>query len=92
MFDRAEFLIAMQFAHRRLSRMAGRSHLFWTPTGRFVWKTDENDVMNRLKQIQSIESDDEILKGGLLGGNVHDAKEAADAVIEFLKQIPRLRF
>jgi hypothetical protein len=82
LFDRTEFLITMEYAHLR----AGEDHSwFWTPLGDFIFR-GRGSVDERLAAIEALPDGAPMLAAGLLGGTAASAKEAVDAVREFLSK------
>jgi hypothetical protein len=86
LFDRTEFLIALDFAHHRLQRMKQTGLWFWVPLGRFVWKRSGDGVSKRLSQFEQLPAESPILKAGLLGGTPETATAAVNAIRDFLKK------
>ena len=86
LFDRTEFLIALEFAHHRLQRMKQTGLWFWVPLGRFVWRESGDGVSQRLSQFERLPAESPILKAGLLGGTPERAAAAVNAIRDFLKE------
>ena len=85
LWNETEFLIALEFTHHRLARMAGgTAGWFWAPPGRFIWSRLEPLPEDRLTKIQNLDERSPLLAAGLLGGRAESAVEAANALKEFV--------
>jgi SIR2-like domain len=85
-WDRAEFIISLEFARLRLDREKETGVWFWVPLGRFVWKREGDPFEARLQRFENLNAADPALQAGLLGGTPVTANEAVMAVRDFVKK------
>jgi hypothetical protein len=87
-WDDAEFMIAMESAHLRLSRQKKEEGLwFWIPVGRFIWRRTGTPLSERLTRIRELDPSSVELCAGLIGGTPEAAKDAATAASEFFGSV-----
>jgi hypothetical protein len=86
LFDAAELLICITFAHHRIKRMTGSGLWFWAPLGRFIWKDSRNMLPAELDRIAALPESDPLIRSGLFGSNQAEAKPTLDAVREFYRE------
>ncbi len=87
LFDRAEIMISIVFAHGRVSQMESVEGLwFFMPLGRFIWKGDAGAFVTELDRIENLPDDDAMFKAGLLGGSKSTAKPTLQAIRDYQKK------
>lgn len=91
LFDQQEFIISLEYAHRRLGLMHERDLWFWMPFGRFAWKRGGDHIYEQLKKYESLDTNSDILRAGLLGGTPTSAQAAVDAMRKRYNEIPSFR-
>jgi hypothetical protein len=80
LLDRLEYLVTLEFAHVRLA--TPQVH-FWTPVGRYVWRTGSREKQRDWVKSESVV----LLRAGLLGGTDASCSKALAAVDEHLKTV-----
>lgn len=88
LFDEAEFIVSLEFAHQR--RLSGETSggWFWTPPGRFIWKNWGKMWNEKITRIETLPDGDPIYQAGLLGGSSTTAKPTIQAVREHFGRLP----
>lgn len=88
LFDRAEVIISIGFAHNRVTESEKHSW-FWMPAGRFVWKYPTSPLQVELNRIAEMTDEDPFLKAKLLGGSKATAKLVTDAIRTYSQELKR---